>query len=287
MIKEMRHQYPIPFMCRVLKVSASGYYAREKRPHSKRRKEEKRLEVEILAAHKRTRRTYGPERLKAELSAHGVNIGVSRIRRIRKKLGICCIQKKKFKATTNSRHSLPVAKNILNQEFAATAPNQAWVTDITYIMTEEGWLYLAGHKDIFTKEIVGYAFSERMTKELVNGSLLMALSVKRPSKGLLHHSDRGSQYCSREQGRILEQFGITASMSRKGNCYDNAPMESFWGTLKNELVHHRRYRTRQEAIDEITEYIEIFYNRQRRQAELGYLSPAAYGQKYYKNQINA
>lgn len=287
MMKELRLQYPAPLLSRVLDVSASGYYAGLKRPLSKRAQEEARLEVEIRAAHKRTRQSCGPERLQHDLAENGVTVGVCRIKRIRKKLGIRCKQKKKFKATTNSSHSLPVAENIVNQQFATSAPNRVWVTDLTYIPTDEGWLYLAGHKDLFTGEIVGYAMGPRMTKNLVSQSLFRAVAAKRPEKGLIHHSDRGSQYCALEYRELLDQFGMKASMSRKGNCYDNAPMESFWGTLKNELVHHRRYTTRAEAISEIREYIEIFYNRQRRQASLGYLSPAAYEKKYYSGQIAA
>ncbi len=286
-MKEMRLRYPIPQMCRVLGVSPSGYYRWLKGKPSKRAQEEGRLEVEIKAAHKRTRETFGPERLKRELAEHGVEVGVCRIRRIRKRLGIRCKQKKKFKATTDSRHRLPVAENLLNQHFKAEAPNQIWVTDITYIPTEEGWLYVAGHKDVFTGEIVGYAMAPRMTKNLVSQSLFRAVAVKGPVPGLIHHSDRGCQYCSEEYRKLLDQFHMRVSMSRKGNCYDNAPMESFWGTLKNELVHHRRYRTRREAIQEITEYIEIFYNRQRRQARLGYLSPAAYERQFYEMSIAA
>ena len=243
--------------------------------------------MEIQAAHRRTRETFGTERLQRDLAEHGVEVGVCRIKRIRKNLGLKCKQKKKFKATTDSNHTLPVAENLLEQEFKALAPNEVWVTDITYIPTEEGWLYLAGHKDICTGEIVGYAMGTRMTKCLVSESLFRAVAGKRPAKGLLHHSDRGSQYCAHEYREILDQFGIKASMSRKGNCFDNAPMESFWGTLKSELVHHRRYRTRQEAIQEITEYIEIFYNRQRRQARLGYLSPAVYEQQFYAKKLAA
>jgi len=286
-MKDMRLQYPIPPMSRVLEVSASGYYAWLHRPLSRHAQEEARLEVEIKAAHKRTRQTYGPERLQHDLEAHGIQAGVCRIKRIRKKLGIRCKQKKKFKVTTDSKHSLPVAENLLNQQFATTAPNQVYVTDITYIPTEEGWLYLAGHKDLFTGEIVGYAMSERMKKSLVSESLFRAVAAKRPAKGLIHHSDRGSQYCAYEYGKLLKQFGMQVSMSGKGNCYDNAPMESFWGTLKQELVHHRRYQSRQEAIQDITEYIEIFYNRQRIQAKLGFLAPAVYKQKFYAGQLAA
>jgi len=201
-----------------------------------------------------------------------------------KEHGILCKQKRRYKTTTNSRHDLPVAANHLDQKFTTTVPNQVWVTDITYIPTGEGWLYLAAHKDLFNGEIVGYAMGERMTRNLVSQSLFRAVAAKRPRSGLLHHSDRGSQYCSDEYRGFLSQFGMTVSMSRTGNCYDNAPMESFWGTLKMELVHHRRFATRQEALQAIREYIEIFYNRQRKQARLGYLSPAAYTRQFYQKQ---
>jgi transposase InsO family protein len=281
MMKELRLKYPVPLMGRIMSVSASGYYAWLYRPPSKHAQEEMRLEVEIKAAHKRTRETYGPERLQHDMAEHGVQVGICRIKRIRKKLGLRCKQKRKFRATTDSKHKLPVAENLLGQQFKVYEPNTVWVSDITYVPTDEGWLYLAGHKDLFTGEIVGYAMGERLTKSLVSESLFRAVAAKRPANGLLHHSDRGSQYCSYEYRNILEQFELKASMSGKGNCFDNAPMESFWGTLKQELVHHRHYGSRLEAIRDITEYIEIFYNRQRRQARLGFLAPAAYEQKYY------
>jgi len=280
-MKEMRLKYSIPRMCRFFKVSASGYYKWLVSPPSRRTIEEGRLEAEIKAAHKRTRETFGPERLQEDLAAHGVKVGVLRIRRIRKKLGIRCKQVKKFKATTDSRHSLPVAENLLEQQFTVEAPNETWVSDITYISTDEGWLYLAAHKDLYNGEIVGYALGPRIIKELVSRSLLKAVAAKRPPKGLIHHSDRGSQYCAAQYQKLLKQLGMRPSMSRKGNCYDNAPMESFWGTLKNELVYDHHYRTRKEAVREITEYIEVFYNRERRQKRLGYLSPVAYGKKFY------
>ena len=286
-MKQMRLKHFLPMMCRVLRVSASGYYAWLTRRPSVHAQEEGRLEVEIRAAHKRTRETCGPERLQHDLAAYGIQVGICRIRRIRKKLGLCCKQKRKFKATTDSNHTLPVAENVLNQQFEATAPNQVWLSDITYLPTDEGWLYLAGHKDICTGEVVGYAMGSRMTKNLVNQSLFRAVSAKRPEAGLIHHSDRGSQYCAHEYRDVLEQFGMRASMSRKGNCYDNAPMESFWGTLKNELIHHRHYATRQQAIREITEYIEVFYNRLRRQARLGYVSPVVYERQFYGRQVAA
>lgn len=286
-MKELRLEYPLEVMSTLFDVSRSGYYRWLKRKPSKRAREESRLVTEIKAAHKRNRETYGPERLQDDLADHGVSVGVHRIKRIRKEHGIRCKQRRKYKATTNSKHSLPVAANHLDQKFTASAPNEVWVTDITYIPTGEGWLYVAGHKDIFTGEIVGYATGERMTKNLVSQSLFRAVAAKRPEPGLLHQSDRGSQYCSDEYRALLEQFGMMASMSRKGNCYDNAPMESFWGTLKNELVHQRRFETRQEAIRDIKEYIEIFYNRQRKQARLDYLSPTAFAKRFYEKKMAA
>jgi putative transposase len=286
-MKEMRLKYPVQLLKRVLSVSAGGYYDWLDRPLSKWAREETRLEVEIRAADRRTRQVYGAEKLQRDLAEFGIRVGICRIKRIRKKLGIRCKQKRKFKATTNSKHTLPVADNILGQQFKVTAPNKVWVSDITYVPTDEGWLYVAAHKDLFTADIVGYAMGERLTRNLVSESLFKAIEAKSPDKGLLHHSDRGSQYCSHEYRNILERFGIQASMSRKGNCYDNAPMESFWGTLKQELVHHRRYRTRQEAIRDITEYIEIFYKRQRLQPGLGFLSPAVFEQRYYAGLVAA
>jgi putative transposase len=286
-MREMRLHYPLPLIRRVTKVSASGFYAWLDRPLSKRAREEIRLEVEIKAAHKRTRQTYGAERLQHELAEHGVRVGICRLKRIRRKLGLYCKQKRKFKATTDSKHKLPVAENMLKQQFKVYEPNTVWVSDITYVSTDEGWLYLAGHKDLFNGEIVGYAMGERLTRNLISQSLLRAVATKRPEKGLLHHSDRGSQYCSHEYRTLLRQFGLEASMSVSGNCFDNAPMESFWGTLKQELVHHRHYRSRSQAMEDITEYIEVFYNRQRLQAKLGYLSPAAYTQKYYAGLLAA
>lgn len=287
MIKELRPKYSAPALCRYLKVSESGYYAWLNRKPSKRVQEDARLTIEIKAVYKRTRGVCGAEKLQKELAECGTHAGICRIKRIKREQGLYCKQTKKYKATTDSNHKLPVAENILNQEFKAEIPNKVWVSDFTYIPTEEGWLYLAGHKDIFNGEIVGYAMGERITKNLVSESLFRAVAAKRPAKGLIHHSDRGSQYCALQYKQLLEQFGMEASMSRKGNCYDNAPMESFWGTLSQELVHHRKYRTRQEAMQEIREYIEVFYNRQRRQTRLDYLSPVAYEKKFYQTRIAA
>jgi putative transposase len=219
-IDELRLTYPVAARCRLLDVSESGYHAWHKRPPSPRAQANARLEVEIKAAHERTRQTYGPERLQADLADNGIHVGIHRIKRIRQKLGLRCRQKRKFKATTDSKHSLPVAPNLLDRQFAVAAPNNAWVTDITYIATDEGWLYLAGIKDLFNGELVGYALDARMTQQLVMQALFRAVAAKRPGKGLIHHSDRGSQYCAHAYQKLLRQFGMQASMSRKGNCWD-------------------------------------------------------------------
>lgn len=278
-MKQWRQQFPVEVMSRVFNVSRSGFYAWERRKPSRHAQEDERLKVAIKAAHKRTRQTYGVRRLQPELADDGFVAGRDRIERLRRELGLRCKQKRKFKGTTNSNHDLPVAENLLDQTFAPTAPNQVWVTDITYIPTAEGWLYLAGVKDVFTCEIVGYAMADRMTQELTGQALFRAVQRKRPAPGLIHHSDRGSQYCAHDYRKLVDQFGMKASMSRRGNCYDNAPMESFWGSLKNELVHHCRYGTRAEAEASIREFIEIFYNRQRRHSRLGNVSPAVFVQK--------
>jgi putative transposase len=287
MIDELRHEQSLPVakMCRVLGVSKSGYYAWRTRKPSARRLEDGRLKVAIKAAHERGRGTYGPEKIQEELAeVEKIQVGINRIKRLRRQLKIRCKQRKKYKATTDSKHNMPVAPNLLDQNFWVSGPNQVWVADITYVATKQGWLYLAGIKDLWNREIVGYAMSHRMTQELVGRALFRAVAARRPPVGLIHHSDRGSQYCSRSYRKLLRQFNMVASMSRKGNCYDNAPMESFFGTLKTELVHHRKYRTRQEAIAEIGEYIEVFYNRQRRHASLGNISPAAYWKKFIRQQ---
>jgi len=236
----LRRQYPLGLLCRVLNVSRSGYHAWQHRRPSKRTQKNARLEVAIQAAHARTRQTYGPERLQAELRDDGFPAVVGRIKRLRKKLGLRCHQVRRFKTTTDSNHPLPVADNRLAQTFAATRPNEIWVTDITYVPTAEGWLYLAGVKDLHTCEIVGHAMEARMTTDLVCRALIKAIEAKRPASGLIHHSDRGVQYCAHNYQALRRHFGLHASMSRRGNCYDHAPMESFWGTLKTELVHQRR-----------------------------------------------
>lgn len=280
----MRLEYPIKILCRVLKVSRSGYYAWLKRHPSRREIENNRLEIAIKAEHYAQKEKYGPVRLQPELEEKGFKAGICRIRRIRKKLGLKCKQKKKYKATTDSKHNLPVYENILAQDFSAAGPNEKWVGDITYIPTDEGWLYLAGIVDVFHAEVVGYEFSSRMKKAIVINALNKAVTAKAPHRGLIMHTDRGSQYCSNYYRALLLRYGMRGSMSRKGNCYDNAMMESFWGILKSELIYGMRFRTREEAIRIITEYIELEYNRHRRHSRLGNISPAAFLKEYYRSQ---
>lgn len=287
MIDTLRQQYPIALMCRALDVSESGFHAWHTRPPGEREQKNTRLKIEILATHQRTRETYGVKRLRSELVDQGIQITAYRVRVLRKKLNLRCKQKRKFKVTTHSRHNLPVASNILEREFSVSIPNKVWLSDITYISTDEGCLYLAGIKDLFNGELVGYAMNERMTKDLVMQALFRANVSKHPDKGLIAHSDQGSQYCASDYQNLLQPFGMIASMSRKGDCYDHAPMESFWGILKAELVHYRKFKTRQQVIQKITEYIEIFYNRQRKQEKWGYLSPAQFSQRYYANLLAA
>ncbi len=286
MIKELRCDYPLAVLCRVLSVSPSGYHAWRTRPPSKRTQARERLKLAAQAAHQRARQTYGAVRLQKELAADGFRASLGTIKRVRRELGLRCVQqKRRFRVTTtDSRHTLPVAPNLLEQRFTVTRPDEVWTTDITYVPTAEGWLYVAAIKDLFAGEIVGCSCGARMTTDLVVRALQQAVAVRRPTVGLIHHSDRGSQYCSHEYQELLASYGIRVSMSRRGNCYDNAPVESFWGTLKTELVHHRRYETRADAAHEIMEYIDLFYNRQRRQARLGYVSPAAYTQQFMRQQ---
>jgi transposase InsO family protein len=219
--------------------------------------------------------SFGSPRIYQELKKMGIPCSENTVAKIMKEAGIQAKTTKKFKmTTTDSNHDFPVAKNILNREFdRATGPNQIWVSDITYVWTEQGWLYLACVMDLFSRKVVGWSMAPRMTKKLVLDAMNMALIQRCPGEGLLHHSDRGSQYCSKAYRKLLAENGITCSMSRRGNCWDNAAMESFFGTLKKERVHHERYKTRAEARNSIFEYIEIFYNRERIHSTLGYLSP--------------
>ena len=286
-MNQLRLQFPVEVLTRILGISRSGFYARQGRPPSLRSKNDAIFKPLIVQAHKVGRSTYGSARIQQELADQEVYVGRDHIHRLRKELGLRCVQNKKFKATTNSAHDLPVAPNLLEQKFEVEGPGKVLGTDITYIPTGEGWLYLAGVKDFGSMEIVGYAMGARMTKELVHQALEKALRYRRPEIGCIHHSDRGSQYCAHTYQSLIHKSGMRASMSRKGNCYDNAPTESFWGTLKQEMVHHRRFRTRQEAQAVIQEWIEIFYNRIRRHTSLGGMAPARWAEKYYATRKSA
>jgi len=280
-MKAYRLLYPVKLMARVLEVSRSGYYTWLTRGPSRRETQDSVLKVLISCAHKRSRGTYGPRRLQDELAAESHQVGRDHISRLRTEMGLRCIQLKKFKVTTDSKHHLPVVANLLKQEFSVLAPSTVWGTDITYVSTDEGWLYLAGVKDFATREIVGYAMDGRMTTDLVQNALKKALQFRQPALGCIHHSDRGSQYCAADYRKEVEKAGMIASMSGKGNCYDNAPTESFWGHLKQELIYHRHFQTRNEAIAAIREYIEIFYNRIRRHSALGNTAPSVFAETYY------
>jgi transposase InsO family protein len=274
--------FPIKVMAKVLEVSRSGYYNWLLNKPVRRSIDDLRLKPLILNAHKRSRETYGPKRLQVELAEQGFFIGRDRISRLRKELNLKCIQRQKFKATTNSNHNRPVAENLLNQNFQTVGPGLVLGTDITYIGTDEGWLYLAGVKDFHTKQITGYAMAASMSKELVREAMRRALSNHKILPGCIAHSDRGSQYCSHEYLQDLDKAGIKPSMSRRGNCYDNAPTESFWGALKTELVYQRRFKTRTQAEAAVREYIEVFYNRIRRHSKIGNLAPAIFAERSKK-----
>jgi len=275
-VRDHSGRYPVRRMCRVLEVTPSAYYAWRGRPESRRVREDRRLLVEIKAIHQAKRETYGSPRIQAELKAQGQRHGQKRVARLMRDNDIRAKQKRKFKATTDSKHSHPVAPNLLARDFEATAPNQKWVADITYIPTREGWLYLAAILDLYSRIVVGWSMAGRMTRKLVLDALEMAMGRRRPGPGLIHHSDRGSQYACGDYQKALGIHGMICSMSRKGDCWDNAAMESFFHTLKTELVHHRDYQTRWEAKADIFEYIEVFYNRSRRHSALGYLTPAEF-----------
>ncbi|MCC3344232.1 IS3-like element ISPssp1 family transposase [Psychrobacter sanguinis] len=281
-MQENRLKYCIQRMATVFEVSLSGYYDWLKRGMSKRKQHHNRCELLVKSAHMDTQQSYGHERLHQHLTSQGHDISLYMVRQIKQEHGIYCKRHKRSKVTTDSNHNKPVYPNLLEQQFDVAAPNIAWVSDITYIWTNEGWVYLAAFKDLYSKEIVGYALNKRMTADLVCEALNNAIKYKRPARGLIVHSDRGSQYCSHQYRQIIDKYGFAGSMSRKGNCYDNAPIESFWGQLKNELIYHKVYETRDEAIKDVVRYIEIFYNRQRIQKGLGFKSPTQVFQDFYR-----
>ena len=269
----MKKAYPIKVLCEVMLVSRSGYYAWCKREDSAREGENRRLVPLVRELHRQSGRTYGTRRIADDLREQGVLCGRYRARTLMALAGVSARQKRKFKATTNSKHDLPVAPNLLCREFGVAAPDRAWVSDITYVWTREGWLYLAVVIDLFSRMVVGWSIGERITRRLVMDALRMGVGRRRPGPGLIHHSDRGVQYCSGDFRDLLTAFDMLCSMSRKGDCWDNAVAESFFGTLKTERVFFADYKTRDEARRDIVDYIEMFYNSRRRHSYLGNVSP--------------
>ena len=274
LIEDHRDVWPMRVMCRALSVSRSGYYAWRSRPDSPRKIANRALLVDIRRVHAQHRERYGAPRIHAELRAEGQAVSRKRVERVMRQHGIRARAPRRYRVcTTDSKHCLPVAPNLLEQNFVANQSNQVWLADITYIPTGEGWLYLAAILDLFTRKVVGWAMREHMRAELTIAALTMAVQRQRPRAGLIHHSDRGSQYAAGEYRNILQSAAITQSMSRKGNCWDYAPMESFFGTLKTELVYHREYPDRDSARRDLFAYIEGYYNRRRIHSAIGYITP--------------
>jgi transposase InsO family protein len=275
-----RSDFEVGKMCRALRVSRSGYYAWRKKPVSGREKENEKLAAIIRDIHEWSRNTYGSPRVHAELKDRGYRIGRNRVARLMREHRIRSKVKKRFKVTTHSTHMLPVAANLLKRgDVQVHKPNQVWVSDITYIRSHEGWLYLCIIMDLYSRSIVGWSMEERLTKELVLKSLYKACMRREPGRGIIFHSDRGSQYASKDFRALIAENGFIASMSGKGNCYDNAHAESFFHTMKVEEVYGNAYKSRQEAKLSIFEYIEVFYNRFRKHSQLGYQSPYQFEQQ--------
>jgi len=278
-IEERKGEWPVTHLCRVLEVSRSGFYAWRSREPSAAEVRREELPAQVTTIHAEVKGRYGSPRIHAELVAQGVACGVNFVAEVMREAGIAAKTKRKFRQTTDSNHGLPVAENVLDREFDPDEPNTSWVADVTYIPAREGWLYLAVVEDLFSRRVVGWSMAATMTSRLVVDALEMALArrLKGPScSGLVAHSDRGSQYASEHYQRRLREERITCSMSRRGNCWDNAAMESFFASLKKELVHDEDYATRDEAKASIFEYIEAFYNRVRRHSSLGYVAPDEY-----------
>ena len=276
-IRRNSSAFPVRSMCRMLGVSTAVYYDwfdREPSATDKRRGE---LAEEIRTAHAEVKRRYGSPRMHAELNARGHGCSVNTVAKVMNGLGIQAISHRKFRvSTTDSDHDFPIAENVVDQDFTASKPNEAWLSDMTCIETREGWLYLAAVEDMYSRRVVGWSMDVTMESRLAVDALEMAVRQRFPGEGLVAHSDRGSQYASEHYQRVLAKRGITCSMSRKGNCYDNAPMESFFATRKKELVHHEKYATVAEAKASVFEFIEVFYNRVRRHSSLGNVSPAEF-----------
>lgn len=278
-IRDNNEEYSVEMMCSLLDVCKSRFYLWLKAPLSQRAQEDEKLSAKIIDIFRDSRHTYGSPRLHAKLKNDGVKCGRNRVIKLMQQSGIRSRVKRKYKVTTDSKHSLPVAPNLLKREFKPDSENKSWVQDITYIPTQEGWLYLATVIDLYSRKVVGYSMQDNMRKELVIDALDMAIKARRPAPGLVAHSDRGSQYCSALFQAKLEANKMKCSMSGKGECWDNAVAESFFHSLKTELVYLNKYATRKEAMQSVFEYIEVFYNRQRLHSTLGFLSPVEYEQK--------
>jgi len=285
-IVQQVRQYPLLSLCDALSVSVNGYRAwkRGGTPVRKRLTDTQLLTV-IRTVHAQVKGAYGSPRMTREIRDRGYPASKARVERLMREHGIRARHKRRYRVTTDSKHKLPVAANVLNREFTPAEPNQVFSADITYIWTDEGWLYLAIVLDLFNREVVGWSLKPSMTADLVTDALTMAWFRRRPAPGTLFHSDRGSQYASHEFQSRLAAYGMRSSMSRKGNCWDNAPTESFFNSLKNERVHATRYRTHQEAKADLFEYIEVFYNRSRRHSSLGLVSPEQFLRDWIKAQL--
>jgi putative transposase len=279
--------WPVSAMCEVLGVSQSGLKAWRSGGQRSQRLTDAQLLALMRAIHAQYKGAYGSPRMHDELRDRGYRVGKARVERLMRENAIRARHKRRWRATTESKHDLPVAQNLVARDFSPREPNRVWGADITYIATDEGWLYLAVVLDFFNREIVGWSLKERLTADLVTDALTMAWFRRRPKPGVLHHSDRGVQYASQAFQAKLAEYGMRCSMSRKGNCWDNAPTESFFNSLKNERVHGSRYRTRSDAKADVFEYIEIFYNRIRRHSTLGHTSPEQYLNAWQLNQLAA
>ncbi len=283
-IQQQRAFFSLVALCRAMQISESGYRAWSKRKPSVRNQANAALTERICSLFRASGETYGSPRLWDDLRQEGERVSRKRVARLMRLAGLKATLPKRFVVTTDSGHAFPVAENILSREFACQTPNAKWSADITYIQTRQGWLYLAVILDLFSRRIVGWATSATIDRSLVLSALRQAQQQRKPSAGLLCHSDRGSQYASHDYQKQLSSAGIVCSMSRKGNCWDNAPTESFFATIKKELIHRTRFATRQEAHKAIFAYIEIWYNRKRKHSTLEYLSPEAFERKYQQEQ---
>ena len=275
-VERHRGRWPVRLMCRVLRISAGGYYDWRGRPASSRTQRREALIVPIKALHGEVKARYGSPRVHAELVARGMPCSVNTVARLMRREGIAAKARRKFRVTTDSNHGRPVAENVLNRRFEPDAPNRAWTADTTYVATAEGWLYLAAVEDLHSRRIVGWSMSPRADSRLVVDALEMALAGRQPGGGLVAHSDRGSQYASEHYQGVLARYGITCCMSRRANCWDNAPMESFFASLRKELTRGEQFASRAVARAELFDYIEVFFNRVRRHSSLGYRSPIEY-----------